>query len=63
MTMQLLIEINMVLNLIKGFVTGYSFSSSDKMMIDYKGKRYMATFEEVCNAEDEDMFETIKRCF
>ena len=63
MITQLIIEINRMLNIIKGFSSGYSFTNYNKMMIDYKGKRYMATFEEVCNAEDEEMLETMKRCF
>ena len=63
MSMQLIIEMNMVLNLIKGFTAGYSTSSDNKMMIDYRGKRYIATFEEVCNVEDEDMFVTMKKHF
>lgn len=60
---QLIIEINMVLNLIKGFVSGYSSASDNRMMIDYRGKRYLATFEEVCDVDDEDMFATMKRYF
>ena len=45
----------------KDFVAGYSSSSSDQMMIDYKGKRYMVTFEELCDVEDEEMFKTMNR--
>ena len=63
MTKHLIIEINMILNLIKGFVAGYSFASDDKMMIDYKGKRYIVAFEEVCNVEDEEMIDTMKKHF
>lgn len=58
---ELMTKIHTVLNLIKDFAAGYSSSSSDQMMIDYKGKRYMVTFEELCNVEDEDMFKTMKR--
>ena len=58
---ELIIEIHRVLNLIKGFIVGYSTSSSNQMMIDYKGKRYMVTFEELCDVEDEDMFKTMNR--
>lgn len=63
MVTQLIIEINMVLNLIKGFVSGYSSASDNKMMIDYRGKRYLATFEEVCDADDEEMLTTMKKHF
>lgn len=63
MITQLIIDINMMLNLAKGFVSAYSFATNDKMMVDYKGKRYIITFEEVCNANDEEMVETMKRCF
>lgn len=58
---ELIYNIHMVLNLIKDFVAGYSTSSSDQMMIDYKGKRYMLTFEELCDVEDEDMFKTMNK--
>ena len=63
MIKQLIIDVNRALNLIKGFVAGYSFSSNNKMMVDYKGKRYIVTFEEVCNTEDEEMFITMKKHF
>lgn len=58
---KLIIDIHTVLNLMKDFVAGYSSSSSDQMMIDYKGKRYMVTFEELCDVEDEEMFKTMNR--
>lgn len=58
---KLIINIHTVLNLMKDFVAGYSSSSSDQMMIDYKGKRYMVTFEELCDVEDEEMFKTMNR--
>lgn len=58
---ELIYSIHMVLNLIKDFVAGYSSSSSDQMMIDYKGKRYMVTFEELCDVEDEDMCKTMNK--
>lgn len=58
---ELIYNMHMVLNLIKDFVAGYSTSSSDQMMIDYKGKRYMLTFEELCDVEDEDMFKTMNK--
>lgn len=58
---ELIIDIHTVLNLMKDFVAGYSSSSSDQMMIDYKGKRYMVTFEELCDVEDEEMFKTMNR--
>lgn len=58
---ELIIDIHRILNLIKDFDAGYSSSSSDQIMIDYKGKRYMVTFEELCDAEDEEMFKTMNR--
>lgn len=58
---ELIISIHTILNFMKDFVAGYNSSISDQMMIDYKGKRYMITFEELCNAEDEDMFKTMKK--
>lgn len=58
---QLIIEIHTILNFIKNFEAGYSTLINDQMMIDYKSKRYMVTFEELCNADDEDMFKTMKR--
>lgn len=58
---ELISEAHRILNLIKGFVAGYSSRSPDQMMIDYKGKRYMLTFEELCEVEDEDMFKTMDR--
>lgn len=58
---ELIINIHRILNFVKDFEAGYSTSSSDQMMIDYKGKRYMLTFEELCNIEDEDMFKTMNR--
>lgn len=56
---KLIIDIHTILNLMKDFTAGYSTKSSDQMMIDYKGKRYMVTFEELCDVEDEDMFKTM----
>lgn len=58
---ELIIKIHTVLNLIKDFVAGYSTMSCDQMMVDYKGKRYMLTFEELCDVEDEDMVKTMDR--
>ena len=58
---KLIIEIHTILNFIKDFDVGYSTASNDQMMIDYKGKRYMATFEELCDVEDEDMFKTLDK--
>ena len=57
----MIIDIHTILNLMKDFVVGYSTKSSDQMMIDYKGKRYMATFEELCDVEDEEMFKTMSK--
>ena len=55
----LIIDIHTILNFMKDFVAGYSTRSLDQMMIDYKGKRYMVTFEELCDAKDEEMFKTM----
>lgn len=57
---KLIIEIHTILNFIKGFEAGYSTSSNNQMMIDYKGKRYMVTFEELCDTDEEEMYETMK---
>ena len=59
--MQMIVQLHTVLNLIKGFVAGYGSNSNDQMMIDYQGKRYMVTFEELCDSNDEEMFKTMKR--
>ena len=58
---ELIGEVHRVLNFIKGFIAGYSTRSCDQMMIDYKGKRYMLTFEELCDVEDEDMAKTMDK--
>lgn len=58
---ELIINMHRVLSLIKDFDAGYSSSISGQMMVDYKGKRYMVTFDELCDADDEDMFKTMKR--
>ena len=58
---ELIADIHTILNFMKDFVAGRSSRSTDQMMIDYKGKRYMVTFEELCNADDEDMFKSMNR--
>lgn len=58
---ELITNIHRILNLMKDFVAGYGTMSSGQMMVDYKDKRYMVTFEELCNADDEEMFATMKR--
>lgn len=58
---ELISNMHTVLNLMKDFVAGYSSRSDEQMMVDYKGKRYMLTFEELCNVEDEDMLKTMDR--
>lgn len=58
---ELIVRIHMILNLIKDFTAGCSGASNDQMMIDYKGKRYMVTFEELCDIEEEDMYRTMCR--
>lgn len=58
---ELIAKIHMILNLVKDFVAGHSTMSCDQMMIDYKGKRYMVTFEELCDSEDEEMIKTMDK--
>lgn len=58
---KLIIDICTILNLIKNFTAGYSTMAFDKMMIDHDGKRYMVTFEELCDVDEEDMFKTMNR--
>lgn len=58
---ELIVNVHAVLNFIKDFVAGRSSASDDQMIVDYKGKRYMITFEELCNVEDEEMYETMKK--
>jgi len=58
---ELIIEVHRMLNLIKGFTAGYTTTVKDQMMIDYKDKRYMVTFEELCNVEDEEMIDTMNK--
>lgn len=58
---ELIIDMHTILNLVKGFNAGHSSRSSDQMMVDYKGKRYMVTFEELCDTDEEDMFETMDK--
>lgn len=58
---KLIIDIHTILNFMKDFVAGYSTKSSDQMMIDYQGKRYMVTFEELCDVKDEEMFKTMNK--
>lgn len=58
---KLIIDIHTILSFIKDFTAGYSIKSSDQMMIDYRGKRYMVTFEELCDTANEDMRETMDK--
>lgn len=58
---ELIIETHRILNLIKSFTAGYSTTVKDQMIIDYKDKRYMVTFEELCNVEDEEMIDTMNK--
>jgi hypothetical protein len=52
-------EIHKVMNLIKGFIVGYS-ATDGKMMFDYKGKRWVAEFREIENPK-EDMVDDMRR--
>ena len=58
---ELISQLYTVLNLIKDFNVGYSEDRKDQMMIDYKGKRYMITLAELCDADYETMLCTMKR--
>ena len=58
---RLIIKLHSILNFIKGFQAGYSSKAENQMMIDYDGIRYMVTFEELCNSEDEDMLTSMKK--
>ena len=58
---ELIIKLSDILNLMKDFSAGYSSLSSDEMMIDYKGKRYIINFDEICNSDEEEMFTSMKR--
>lgn len=58
---ELIADIHTILSFMKDFIAGRSTRSDNQMMIDYKGKRYMATFKELCDADDEDMFITMDR--
>ena len=42
-------------------MAGYSTLVKDQMMIDYKGKRYMITFEELCDSDEEEMIVTMDK--
>ena len=54
-------KISDILNQMKDFQAGYSTLSSDEMMIDYKGKRYIVNFDKICNSDEEDMVTSMKR--
>jgi len=58
---ELIIKMSAMLNLLKDFIVGHASILGNKIMIDYKGKRYLLTFEEVCDANDEEMCKTIDR--
>ena len=58
---ELISRLHRILSYIKGFAAGYGSPSNNQMMIDHNGKRYMVTFEELCDAEDEDMFKTMEK--
>ena len=58
---ELINKLYTVLNLIKDFDVGYGEDRKDQMIIDYKGKRYMITFTELCDTEYETMLCTMKR--
>lgn len=60
---KLIIDIHKILNLMKDFTAGHSTESPDQMMIDYQGKRYMVTFEELCDVEDDEQVLETKETF
>lgn len=51
-------RIQNILDQMKGFTVGTSTKSEDKMIIDYKGKRYVVTLEEIENP-NEDVFKDL----
>ncbi len=53
-------KIYSILNEMKGFTPGITSRSKNKMIIDYNGKRYIATFEEIENP-DENIFKDIDK--
>ena len=53
-------ELYTILNKIKGFKAGYSSSVDNKIIIDYKTKRYIVTLDEIKNPSN-DMTDDIKR--
>lgn len=49
-----------VLNMVKDFEAGTSSKSENKMIINYKGKRYVVELEEI-KYPSENVFDDIKR--
>lgn len=49
-----------VLSMIKGFDTGTTSRTDNKMILDYEGKRYVLTLTEV-KEPDENMHEDIEK--
>lgn len=48
------------LGYLKGFETGSTSSNKDQMIIDFEDRRFVATFQEIENP-DEDMFKDIDK--
>lgn len=58
--MELIQKLHQILNLCKGFLTGYSGGDEHHMLIEYEGKRYAVKIVEIENPS-EDAFEDIGR--
>ena len=58
--MTLIQKLHQILNLCKGFETGYSSGDKNHMLIIYEGKRYAVKIAEIENPS-EDAFEDISR--
>ena len=53
-------KIQSILNIVKGFMVGTTSSNHKECIIDYKGKRFVVSFKEIENP-NEDIFEDIDK--
>ena len=58
--MKVIFKLHEVLNMIKGFATGYTSSNKNSFITDYENKRYKVTLEEI-QEPNEEMYEDMKR--
>ena len=49
-----------IFNMIKGFKAGYSSRSTNKLILDYNGDRYILTLEKIDNPSDDMLKDTDK---